>query len=260
MVTSAITVPAFGPDGAEPPRESDASLDARGHLLLPAAPGSDEAGRLHRLLELEHVPADLQDGAEAALESLVRSGRRPLGPVTRAVKGALVSLARLPAFNLSTLALRAMGRAVQDDDLRLVRVSDWSFYRREEGIRDVLPDSDKEIEMSIRVGLTRSQTEELSQEVGAGLGKDKVAGVSAKLSEAFRRTVALELETTRTEKDTIKNSTPHTRKVAVWHIVHRIVVEVLADGPQGLRWVEVGAWEYEAPGHRLTEAPVPTAG
>jgi hypothetical protein len=253
MVTPVIKVPGFAPDGTEPPRESAASLDSRGHLLLPAAPGSAEAKGLHRLLAMTPVPEDFQEGLDAAREDIEAHGRRLLGPTSRAIRAQVVSLGRLPALNLSSLALRAAGRAIQDDDLRLVRVSDWSFYRREEGIRDVLPESEKEIQVSIRVGLTESQTHELSRELGSTLGKDKVSSVSAKLSEAFRRTVSLELESTRTEKDTIRNShTSRIRRVAVWHIVHRITVEVLEEGMQGLRWVQVRVVEHESPGYRLT--------
>ncbi|WP_448613301.1 hypothetical protein [Modestobacter sp. URMC 112] len=146
-----------------------------------------------------------------------------------------------------------MGRAFRDDDVRLVKVSDWTFYRREESIRDLLPYSSKEIEISVRVGLTEAQTQQLSREIGASVGRDKVAGASARLSEAFQRTVSLELRSTRTETDTITNESPRPRRIAIWHVVHRVAVEVLGDGEQGLRWVEASAFEHVVPGHRYSE-------
>jgi hypothetical protein len=147
--------------------------------------------------------------------------------------------------------------AAERESLRMLRVSDWSLYRREEAIRDILPDAEKELEVLVRIGLTESQTEDLSHELGASVGGDRISSVSAKLTQAFHQTVTLEREHTRSEKDIIRNNTSRPRKLAIWHIVHRIVVDELVDSaaPEELEWLKRKSFEYEPGGYRYSEWP-----
>jgi hypothetical protein len=262
VVTTAIEVPQFTDEGSDPPRESEVSLDARGYCLLPAAPGSPAGRRLRQLLQLKPLPQDLQEAALAVTSELAHRRLQLEGPRALRIKSGILFIARFaPYLGLTGLALHAVRRLIDDDDVRLIRVSDWSLYRREETIRDIPAGSDLEISVEYRLGLTESQTEELSQEIGASLGEDKVASISAKLTDALKHTTTVERQRTSTEKLTIRNTGSGLMNVAVWHINHQIVIEELDDvgGPQQIGWARTSAFEYEPNGYRLSTWPRPAS-
>jgi hypothetical protein len=111
---------------------------------------------------------------------------------------------------------------------RLVHLVRW---RRKDPVIQLPPGSPYEMTHSITTGLSVEYSQTLAKSLGLSLGSN-VSGVQAKLSTELQQQFGLTLEVTaqeqRSTKLTLTNpSADQSRLFALWHVDHRVLVDVL---------------------------------
>jgi hypothetical protein len=131
----------------------------------------------------------------------------------------------------------------------LEKVYDWKtemvydqFYRRKDPIKQLSPGVTDGISVSLRIGLSEEHANEIASSMGIA-GKNVFAGISLQTSNksTIKLSVSSEKETTHTVTATNPLSDKY-RRIAVWHLVDRLVIVPVPD----INWASrIVLWETE---------------
>jgi len=120
-------------------------------------------------------------------------------------------------------------------------IADWPvravhecFWRRDDPTIQLSPGATREITVSLRVGVSEECAREIAWSLGIPSVGVHILGLSAKLSQKSRTNITLTSETERIVKQSHSNpSNTLYRRIAVWHVVHRLSIIGAKPQPSG---------------------------